>query len=152
MAVMIAETIPDTSREPSSERRIVGCALRSWEELRTGESFPLHGECLASFDRRLQPGVILIEINDHVENDIILDCGPDLIDALGRDPIGDVQGRADQRSDHESDLDAHGQPRLLRGVRCSEGTEVQSTKSCLRLQFFVAVLLFQAAAAAASPS
>ena len=88
MAVMIAETIPDTSREPSSERRIVGCALRSWEELRTGESFPLHGECLASFDRRLQPGVILIEINDHVEDDIILDCGPDLIDALGRDPIG----------------------------------------------------------------
>lgn len=88
MASQIAASAETAPQETFHERRIVGRALSSWEGLRTGESFPLHRECLASFDPRILPGMILIEINRREEDDIIVDCGPDFIEALGRDPIG----------------------------------------------------------------
>ena len=88
MANMIAPSIEDTSLENYSDRRVVGRALRNWEALRTRESIPLHSDCLANFDADILPGTFLIEINQHAENDVIFDCGPDLVSALGRDPVG----------------------------------------------------------------
>jgi hypothetical protein len=88
MIASIASSIDDTSLDIFSERRIVGRALRDWDKLRTGDRFPVYSECLASFDSGILSGTILIEINDYVENDLILDCGPDFIEALGRNPIG----------------------------------------------------------------
>jgi hypothetical protein len=85
MAILIAQSIEDASLENYSERRIVGRALRNWEALRTHERIPLHRDCLASFVAAILPGKFLIEINQHDRNDVI---GPDLVSALGRDPVG----------------------------------------------------------------
>jgi hypothetical protein len=88
MIASVATRIDNISPELFSERRIVGRALRNWDDLRTGDTFPLRSECLASFDSGILSGKILIEINEYVENDLILDCGPNFIAALGRDPTG----------------------------------------------------------------
>ena len=73
---------------PFQERRIVGRALGFWDSLRSETAFPRCGDCLAKFDERILPGMILIEVGADAESDTIVDCGPDFIDALGRDPVG----------------------------------------------------------------
>ena len=91
---MTPMTQPATDRvatatpQPFSERRAVGRALVCWDSLRTGSDFPSRAACLEAFGEALTSGLIVIEVNDHEEDDRIVECGSSFRDAIGRDPVG----------------------------------------------------------------
>ena len=76
--------------QPFAERRAVGRALSCWDTLRKSGDFPSRAACLKAFDEGdgLTPGVIVIEVGEHEEDDLIVECGPFFRDAIGHDPVG----------------------------------------------------------------
>lgn len=80
--------------QPFAERRAVGRALNCWDNLRndSGGGFPSRAACLKAFDEGegLTPGIVVIEVGDHEEDDRIVECGPLFRDAIGHDPVGEA--------------------------------------------------------------
>lgn len=79
-----------TAQQSFAERRAVGRALICWDSLHTDGRFPSRAACLAAFDESLVPGVVVIEVSEHEEDDRIVECGPLFRAALGHDPVGEA--------------------------------------------------------------
>lgn len=83
-----ADRSPSAEAQPFSERRAVGRALSCWDSLRPGSGFPTPAGCLDAFHPGLKPGIIVIEVGEHEEDDRIVECGPWFRAAMGHDPVG----------------------------------------------------------------
>ncbi|MBK19127.1 MAG: hypothetical protein CMM52_09875 [Rhodospirillaceae bacterium] len=72
----------------ASERRLVGRALRNWENLRSKTPLPDRDLCLDSFEESYSDSVIVIAMGKEEKEDRVIHCGREFRDALARDPTG----------------------------------------------------------------
>lgn len=82
------DRVASAAEQSFAERRAVGRALSCWDGLRTAGGFPSRDACLEAFDAELTPGVVVIAVSEHAEDDRIVECGPAFRAALARDPLG----------------------------------------------------------------
>jgi hypothetical protein len=70
------------------ERRVIGRALRRWDQLRENALFPDRARCLIALNDSMSDSVVVIVIGSGEKEDRVIQCGNVFRDALARDPRG----------------------------------------------------------------
>jgi hypothetical protein len=70
------------------ERRVIGRALRRWDQIRENAHFPDRERCLSAFNEGMSNYVVVIAIGSGEEDDRIVQCGTEFRNALAHDPVG----------------------------------------------------------------
>jgi hypothetical protein len=72
------------------ERRVIGRALRRWDQLRENQSapFPDRARCLISLNDGMSDSLVVIAVGSDEKKDRVIQCGAVFREALARDPRG----------------------------------------------------------------
>ncbi len=70
------------------ERRVIGRALRRWDQLRENALFPDRARCLIALNDSMSKSVVVIAIGSGEKEDCIIQSGRVFRDALALDPRG----------------------------------------------------------------